>query len=149
MDSSFDATEGCHGLTNLAEPVTTSQVPADVPVPGGGDLEVGVYERVEHVIYTGADGASGPIGSPVRETISLGDEGMYQQVLSDAIGEDRLGGVYATSDTAFTLNVNCGAVGGTPYFGYTASAGQVVLLGRVGGTSFGTTYRRRSETRRE
>jgi hypothetical protein len=121
-----DGATVCNALPNTATPVTVTQVAQDPPAPQGGTVADGTYKMTSETIYTGAGGATGPMGT---QTVTIQITGATIQVAKDF---DPPTSTYtlATSGTGFTTTGACPPGLGPLQGSYTATPTSfTVLLG--------------------
>ena len=73
---------GCNSLTNVGTVIQQMNVASDPVTGDGGTIVLGTYVCTAAVIYTGADGGSGPTGTTFQDTVFFPDAGTYEQVTS-------------------------------------------------------------------
>lgn len=73
---------GCNGVTNIATAIPQTFVASDPVVGDGGALVPGMYVCTAAVVYTGADGGTGPTGLTIRDTVELDDAGAYERAFA-------------------------------------------------------------------
>jgi hypothetical protein len=117
---------GCNGLANVG-PVTPQTFVASDPVTGdGGVIGEGTYVCTAAVVYTGADGGSGPTGTTLQDTLQISDGGVYQRVLSivNDAGADgspmHQNGHYTLGGSSISITQTC-PPGAQPFNSYDSS----------------------------
>ena len=117
----------CNALVNSAPEVAPVYVPADLPVPAGGELSDGTYHVTANSIYTGPGGGSGPTGASIRNTFDFRTGVLQGVTWYVGRGERRFTAAFSASGTWLSLAPLCGEVE-EGNFGFTASGGELRII---------------------
>lgn len=104
---------GCNTLT-ASPTVTDVEIATAIPPATGGNVGTGTFRLIEHNMYTGDGGRSGPTGGITTYTLSL-DGTKYEAVTASGSAEAGLGtevraaGIYTFMNTTFDRIGNCGS----------------------------------------
>lgn len=114
---------GCNEVTNVGTVIQQLNV-ASAPVTGdGGTIATGTYVCTAAVVYTGADGGSGPTGTTIQETVLFHDGRTYERVASivSGAGADgspiRQNGSYTLAGSTISITQTC-PPGAQPFTSY-------------------------------
>lgn len=114
---------GCNTVSNIGAVVPQTFVATDSPTGDGGALVEGTYVLTAAVVYTGADGGTGPTGTTFQDTAVVDDAGSYERnvsIVNDA-GLDgspiHQNGSFAVDGGAIHVDQTCPA-GSQPFTTY-------------------------------
>ncbi len=105
QEAGNDSGTACNALANGGNVIQQTFVATDAVTGDGGTIVSGTYLVTAAVMYTGADGGSGPTGTTIQESATFDvDAGTFERVqsaINDA-GADgnayRANGIYMTGD---------------------------------------------------
>ncbi len=117
---------GCNSVVNSAPVVGEFQATANPPVPLGGTIVDGTYYLSESISYTGPNGASGPTGMTIQDTLVItnaasGIATVEEVTSSNAAPDERTSFTFTPVGTMATAAVTCPTPDSLS-FGYTATA---------------------------